>query len=80
MTREEHKQLIAETIGKAARRDFCDVVVVGIQPNGGGLYIDWSTDSVSSLVLMLQAAINEAVGLYSAGLKGDHLEIEEAKL
>lgn len=69
MTRDEHKALIADVLGRASRTDLCDVFVVGIKPNGGGLHIDWSTQTVASLVLNLQAAINEAVNAYAAGLE-----------
>lgn len=74
MTREEHKALIADVIARAAKMELCDVVVIGVLPDGGGLYTDWSGTTINSLVLQLDAAKAEAIRLYLAGLKGEEMK------
>jgi hypothetical protein len=54
----------AEVLGRASRQNFCAVAIVGILPNGGGLYVDWSGSTVSSLITMIEAAKAEAVQAY----------------
>jgi len=55
-------------LARAAAQPLCDVVVIGVLPNGGGLYLDWNGQTVSSLVMLCQAAIHEATETYVEGL------------
>ena len=55
-------------LARAAAQPLCDVVVIGILPNGGGLYLDWNGTTISSLVMLCQAAIHEATQTYVEGL------------
>lgn len=74
MTAEDHKKLIARVIERASDVDLCDVVVIGVRPNGGGLYLDWSGSTVTSLLLHLIAAQYKAAGVYVDGLEGKLLD------
>lgn len=60
MTKDEHKQLIADVIERAKQADLCDVFVIGQKPKGG-LHIDWSGTTTASLVLYLSMALQEAL-------------------
>lgn len=65
-------------IARAAAQPLCDVVVIGILPNGGGLYLDWNGQTVSSLMMMCHAAMHEATEKFIEGIhvdetrEGDH--------
>jgi hypothetical protein len=66
-----------EVIARASRVDLCASVVIGIRPNGGGLYVDWSGETIMSLITLLEAAKAEAVATYLEGLKTQDLEAWE---
>lgn len=68
--------LTNKILARAAGQPLCDVVVIGVLPNGGGLYLDWNGSTVASLVLMCQAAIHEATELYVEGLRHDEQKRE----
>ena len=55
-------------LARAAAQPLCDVVVIGVLPNGGGLYLDWNGQTTSSLVMLCQAAIHEATEKFIEGL------------
>jgi len=55
-------------LARAAGQPLCDCVVIGVLPNGGGLYLDWNGTTISSLVMLCQAAIHEATQTYVEGL------------
>ena len=55
-------------LARAAAQPLCDVVVIGVLPNGGGLYLDWNGQTVASLMMMCHAAIHEATETYVEGL------------
>jgi hypothetical protein len=55
-------------LARAAAQPLCDVVVIGVLPNGGGLYLDWNGQTTSSLVMLCQAAIHEATETFIEGL------------
>lgn len=74
MTRDEHKALIARVIERASETDLCDVAVIGIRPDGGGLYLDWSGTTVTSLILHLAAAHHTAVRAFVDGVEGKLLD------
>lgn len=63
--------LTTKILARAAAQPLCDVVVIGILPNGGGLYLDWNGSTTASLVMMCQAAIHEATETYVEGLRHD---------
>ena len=67
MTRDEHKAMISDVLRKATRMDLCDVVVVGMKPDGQ-LHIDWSGTTVTSLVMFLEAAKTKATLAFLEGL------------
>lgn len=62
----------AEVIARLQNVDLCTVAVVGIRPNGGGLYIDWSGETIHSLITHLQAGCAEAVQTFIDQTKVDH--------
>jgi hypothetical protein len=64
-------------LARAAGQPLCDVVVLGVLPSGQGLYMDWSGSTVASLVLMLEAAKQEAIATYIDGINGKSLEAAE---
>lgn len=55
-------------LARAAAQPLCDVVVIGVLPNGGGLYLDWNGQTVASLMMMCQAAIHEATEKFIEGI------------
>ena len=65
-------------LARAAAQSLCDVVVIGILPNGGGLYLDWNGTTVASLMMMCHAAMHEATEKFVEGIndqqtgEGDH--------
>ena len=65
-------------LARAAAQPLCDVAVIGVLPNGGGLYLDWNGTTISSLVMLCQAAIHEATEKFIEGIndvkagEGDH--------
>lgn len=73
MTRDEHKAMISDVLDKASGMDLCDVVVIGIKPSGG-LHIDWSGTTVTSLVMHLEAAKFRAVEEFVKALPEAHDE------
>ena len=58
-----------EILARASSQKLCDVVVIGVLPDGGGLYLDWSGSTVASLSLMLSAAQSEVANAYLDGIK-----------
>ncbi len=65
-----HRQRINEVLATAAGAKLCDVVVIGLKPNGGGVYVDWSSNTVSSLNMMLDAGKAKAVQAYIDAAEG----------
>ena len=55
-------------LARAASQPLCDVVVIGVLPNGGGLYLDWNGQTVSSLMMMCHAAMHEATEKFIGGI------------
>ena len=55
-------------LARAAAQPLCDVVVIGVLPNGGGLYLDWNGQTVSSLMMMCHAAMHEATEKFIGGI------------
>lgn len=55
-------------LARAAAQPLCDVVVIGVLPNGGGLYLDWNGTTTASLVMLCQAAIHEATEQFVEGI------------
>lgn len=55
-------------LARAAAQPLCDVVVIGVLPNGGGLYLDWNGQTVSSLMMMCHAAMHEATEKFVEGI------------
>jgi len=55
-------------LARAAAQPLCDCVVIGVLPNGGGLYLDWNGTTTASIVMLCQAAIHEATQTYVEGL------------
>ena len=68
----------SEVIARAQTVDLCTVAVIGIRPNGGGLYIDWSGETIHSLITHLQAASAEAVQSFIDQTKVDHGKTDAA--
>jgi hypothetical protein len=58
-------------IARAAAQPLCDVVVIGVLPNGGGLYLDWNGTTTASLIMLCQAAIHEATEKFIEGIHVD---------
>ncbi len=58
-------------LAMAAAQPLCDVVVIGVLPNGGGLYIDWNGQTVASLMMMCHAAMHEATEKFIEGIHVD---------
>jgi len=58
-------------LARAAAQSLCDVVVIGILPNGGGLYLDWNGQTVASLMMMCHAAMHEATEKFIEGIHVD---------
>ena len=58
-------------LARAAAQPLCDVVVIGVLPNGGGLYLDWNGQTVSSLMMMCHAAMHEATEKFIEGIHVD---------
>lgn len=58
-------------LARAAAQPLCDVAVIGVLPNGGGLYLDWNGTTTASLVMLCQAAIHEATEQFVEGIN-DH--------
>ena len=61
--------LTEKILARAKSQPLCNVAVIGVLPDGGGLYLDWTGKTTSSLVQMCQAAIQEATAVYVDGLK-----------
>lgn len=55
-------------LARAAGQPLCDCVVIGVLPNGGGLYLDWNGQTVSSLMMMCHAAMHEATEKFIEGI------------
>ena len=58
-------------LARAAAQPLCDVVVIGVLPNGGGLYLDWNGTTVASLMMMCHAAMHEATEKFIEGINVD---------
>ena len=58
-------------LARAAAQPLCDVVVIGVLPNGGGLYLDWNGTTVASLMMMCHAAMHEATEKFIGGINVD---------
>ena len=58
-------------LARAAAQPLCDVVVIGVLPNGGGLYLDWNGTTVASLMMMCHAAMHEATEKFIEGIHVD---------
>ena len=58
-------------LARAAAQPLCDVADIGVLPNGGGLYLDWNGTTISSLVMLCQAAIHEATEKFIEGIHDD---------
>jgi len=69
----------AEVLGRASRVNLCTCVVVGIKANGGGLYINWSGETIHSLITHLEAAKAQAVAEFLAQTEVDHSAKEAAE-
>ncbi len=69
----------AAVLGNASRQDLCTCVVIGIRPNGGGLYIKHSGHTPHSLVMHLEAAKLLAVQSWIEATEIDHSKQEAAE-
>ncbi len=58
-------------LARAAAQPLCDCVVIGVLPNGGGIYLDWNGTTTASLVMLCQAAIHEATEQFVEGINDD---------
>lgn len=57
-----------EVLAKAAGTKLCDCVVIGIEPDGN-LYLDWTGSTLSSLILLIQAANHKAMTVHAQELR-----------
>ena len=69
----------AEVLGRASRVNLCTCVVIGIKANGGGLYVNWSGETIHSLITHLEAAKAEAVAEFLRQTEIDHSVKEAAE-
>lgn len=58
-------------LARAAAQPLCDVVVIGVLPNGGGLYLKINGTTVASLMMMCYAAMHEATEKFIEGIHVD---------
>lgn len=60
-------QATTEILARATGVPLCDVVVIGVKPDGT-LHIDWNGTTLGSLVLLLELAKREAMNAWDEGM------------
>lgn len=54
-------------LATAAGTPLCDAVVIGVKPDGS-IYVDWTGTTISSLLMFLKLAEQEAMDAWKAGV------------
>lgn len=65
-----YQEQISAMLKEASEGEFCDMAIIGILPDGKGLWCRWTGTKVTNLVMMAEAAKHEAVTLYCDALNG----------
>jgi len=60
-------QATTRVLATAAGTQLCDAVVIGVKPDGS-IYVDWTGTTISSLLMFLKLAEQEAMDAWKAGV------------